>query len=174
MITAGDEFARTQRGNNNAYCHDSALTWLPWEHAPWQEALADHVRTLTRLRRENAALRPRRFASAGERVPGASVMQWYDVDGRTMTGDAWTSPAHRTLQYVAASTPDDGDGNRILLIVHGTEQDTRVTLPVLDDATVFTSLWSSAEEHPDAERATFAPGDVVDVPGTSMHLFRVS
>ena len=36
MLTAGDEFGRSQRGNNNAYCHDSPLTWLSWDHAPWQ------------------------------------------------------------------------------------------------------------------------------------------
>jgi glycogen operon protein len=34
MITAGDEIGRTQRGNNNAYCHDSPLTWLNWQLAP--------------------------------------------------------------------------------------------------------------------------------------------
>ena len=43
MIAAGDEFARTQRGNNNAYCHDSALTWLSWEHESWQDDLFAHV-----------------------------------------------------------------------------------------------------------------------------------
>src|SRR5690606_2309137 len=78
MITAGDEFARTQRGNNNAYCHDSPLTWLSWTHEDWQLDLQEHVRTLTRLRRENAALRPMRFAHAEERVAHASVMDWYD------------------------------------------------------------------------------------------------
>jgi glycogen operon protein len=55
MLTAGDEFGRTQRGNNNAYCHDSELTWLPWEHSQWQDDLLAVSRELISLRRENPA-----------------------------------------------------------------------------------------------------------------------
>ncbi|MBU4466418.1 MAG: glycogen debranching protein GlgX, partial [Actinobacteria bacterium] len=116
MLTAGDEFARTQRGNNNAYCHDSALTWMTWEHAPWQLDVYAHVRRLIRLRSENPALRPSRFAKLGEHTPSASVMEWYDENGETMSGERWANPAHRTLQYVAASTPEVEAFNRVLLI----------------------------------------------------------
>jgi glycogen operon protein len=173
MLTAGDEFGRTQRGNNNAYCHDSPLTWLSWEHAPWQQDLFAHVQRLLQLRRENPALRPIRFARLGERTPSASVMDWYDENGETMSTDRWTNPAHRTLQYAAASTPEREDFNRILLVVHGTESPIQVTLPRIDGAERFTSLWSSAPERPPVDSPTFAGGDVVEMPGTSMHLFRV-
>ncbi|GAA1913407.1 glycogen debranching protein GlgX [Microbacterium aoyamense] len=172
MLTAGDEFARTQRGNNNAYCHDSPLTWLSWEHAPWQQELQEHVRRLIALRQENPALRPSRFARLGEVTPSASVMEWYDESGQTMEGDRWTDPTHRTLQYVAASTPEVEDFNRILLMVHGNERPIDVTLPVIDGVDRYVSLWSSEEEVPLAQRATHAPGDVVPLNGTSMHLFR--
>ncbi|WP_243225458.1 glycogen debranching protein GlgX [Microbacterium sp. CIAB417] len=174
MLTAGDETGRTQRGNNNAYAHDSALTWLSWEHEPWQEDLRAHVAALTRLRRENPALRPSRYARLGAHIPNASVMDWYDQNGETMEQQQWTDPGNRTLQYVAASTPESEEFNRILLIVHGTEAPIDVTLPdAIEDATRFVSLWSSADEHPDAEPRVLAPGDVLPIPGTSMHLFRV-
>ncbi|REJ04753.1 glycogen debranching enzyme GlgX [Microbacterium bovistercoris] len=174
MITAGDEFGRTQRGNNNAYCHDSALTWLNWDHEPWQQDLREHVALLTRLRAENPALRPSRYARLGEHVPNASVMNWYGQDGETMSLDQWNDPSHRTLQYVAASTPDKEAFNRILLIVHGTEAPVDVRLPEsIEGATAFVSLWSSAEERPDGSLRRFAPGDVLPVVGTSMHLFRI-
>ncbi len=172
MLAAGDEFARTQRGNNNAYCHDSPLTWLPWRHEAWQLDLLEHVRTLTRLRRENPALRPVRYARDGDEVPSASVMDWYDENGETMSGERWTDPAHRTLQYVATSTPEVEEPNRILLMVHGTEQPIEVTLPRIHDVTRYVSLWSSADERPGEAGRAYAPGDVVDLPGTSMHLFR--
>jgi glycogen operon protein len=172
MLTAGDEFGRTQRGNNNAYCHDSPLTWLAWEHAPWQKDLFAHVQLLLRLRRENPALRPSRFARLDEHTPSASVMDWYDEHGETMSSDRWTDPEHRTLQYVAASTPEVEAFNRILLIVHGVERPTEVTLPRIPGVERFTSLWSSAEESPSSERAAYTPGDTVAVDGTSMHLFR--
>ncbi len=172
MLTAGDEFARTQRGNNNAYCHDSALTWLSWEHAPWQRDVHAHVRHLLRLRRENPALRPRRFARLGEHTPSASVMEWYDEHGETMSIERWTDPSHRTLQYVAASTPEFEEFNRVLLMVHGTERATQVTLPDIDGVSRYVSLWSSADEVPAEARFVARPGDVVALPGTSMHLFR--
>lgn len=173
MLTAGDEFGRTQRGNNNAYCHDSPLTWLPWEHAAWQHDLFAHVQRLLRLRRENPALRPIRFARLGEHIPSASVMEWYDEHGETMSIERWTNPSHRTLQYVATSTPELEEFNRILLIVHGTENATEVTLPAIEGVSRFTPLWSSADESPRDGGQDSAPGDTIPVPGTSMHLFRV-
>ncbi|MCR2785460.1 MULTISPECIES: glycogen debranching protein GlgX [unclassified Microbacterium] len=172
MLTAGDEFARSQRGNNNAYCHDSPLTWMPWDHAPWQEDQFAHVQHLIRLRRENPALRPTRFAHEERVVPGASQMDWYDEQGRTMSGERWTNPAHRTLQYAAASTPQTEQPNRILLIVHGNERPIDVTLPAIDGVTRFVSLWSSADERPGQDEPVFHEGDVVTMTGTSMRLFR--
>ncbi len=174
MLTAGDEFARTQRGNNNAYCHSSPLTWVDWDHAPWQEDLFAHVQTLTRLRRENPALRPRRFADAVHPVPNSSVIDWYDEHGETMSIERWTNPSHRTLQYDARSTPEEEAPNRILLVVHGNESPIDVTLPRLDGIGAFASLWSSVPERPDESEATFAPGDVIHLPGTALQLFRMS
>jgi len=172
MLTAGDEFARTQRGNNNAYCHDSPLTWMPWQHAPWQEDLFAHVQRLIQLRRENPALRPIRFAKLDQRTPSASVMEWYDQNGETMLIDQWTDPANRTMQYVAASTPEREEFNRILLMVHGNEQPVDVTLPAIEGVSTFVSLWSSADESPDLAAVQSRPGDVVPLVGTSMRLFR--
>ncbi|MET0734605.1 MAG: glycogen debranching protein GlgX [Microbacterium sp.] len=172
MLTAGDEFGRSQRGNNNAYCHDSPLTWLAWDHAPWQRDLRAHVQRLLALRRENPALRPIRFARLDERTPSASVMDWYDEHGETMSIDRWTNPSHRTLQYVAASTPELEEFNRILLMVHGNEHPIDVTLPDIEGVTRFVSLWSSADDVPAEDHVEYAPGDIVPLTGTSMHLFR--
>src|SRR5690606_7550439 len=148
MLTAGDEVGRTQNGNNNAYCQDSPLTWLSWQHEPWQEDLRAQVATLTRLRRENPALRPQRFAVEDEHVPNASVMTWYDEAGETMSIEQWTDASHRTIQYVAASTPEEEHFNRILLVVHGKESPIEVTLPAVEGVTGYVSLWSSVDERP--------------------------
>ncbi|WP_404433243.1 glycogen debranching protein GlgX [Microbacterium lacus] len=172
MLTAGDEFGRTQRGNNNAYCHDSALTWLSWDHAPWQKDLQAHVQRLIALRNENPALRPSRFAVLDERTPSASVVDWYDERGETMSIEQWTDPGHRTLQYVAASTPEVEDFNRVLLMVHGTERPMDVVLPLIPFVTRYVSLWSSEDEVPSDEHREYAPGAIVSLGGTSMHLFR--
>ncbi|WP_394279571.1 glycogen debranching protein GlgX [Microbacterium sp.] len=172
MITAGDEFGRTQRGNNNAYCHDSSLTWLDWQHAGWQRDLFAHVARLTQLRRENPALRPSRFAHAERPVPSASVIDWYDESGQTMSIERWTDASHRTLQYDATSTPEHEEPNRILLVVHGRECDLEVTLPALEGVTRYIPLWSSEHERPDVDGSPLAPGATIVARGTSMYLFR--
>ncbi|KJL46476.1 Glycogen debranching enzyme [Microbacterium hydrocarbonoxydans] len=174
MLTAGDEVGRSQRGNNNAYAQDTAMTWLSWDDEPWQEDLRAHVAKLIRLRAENPALRPSKYARLGEHIPNASVMDWFDQNGETMESEQWTDPGNRTIQYVAASTPDTEAANRILLIVHGTEAPIDVRLPdEIEGATRFVSLWSSADESPSDAGEVFAPGDVLPIPGTSMRLFRV-
>ncbi len=70
------------------------------------------MRRLILLRTTNPALRPIRFARLDERTPSASVMDWYDEHGETMSIDRWTNPSHRTLQYAAASTPEIEAFNR--------------------------------------------------------------
>ena len=174
MITAGDEIGRTQDGNNNAYCQDSAMTWLPWVLEPWQQNLHAHVQRLSALRRQNPALRPRWFAEQDERVSFASVMRWYDEHGATMSAERWSDPAHRTLQYLATSTPESGEANQVLLIVHGNESEIEVTLPSGGSDTQYRSLWTSADEVPSDSGGTFVPGDRIMVPPTSMRLFQVT
>ncbi|MGV8884210.1 MAG: glycogen debranching protein GlgX [Microbacteriaceae bacterium] len=172
MITAGDEYGRSQRGNNNAYCHDSELTWMSWERDDWQQELLETSRTLLRLRRDNPALRPVRFGRFGETVPSATQMDWYNPEGLSMSEDDWNSPATRTLQYLAASTPEVEEFNRILLIVHGLEHDVTVTLPEHEGVTSFTLLWDSAARSPDETPDDVGPGSEVTITATSMRLYR--
>ena len=79
MLLAGDEFGRTQQGNNNAYCQDNELSWIDWALAQTDEGLAmqAYVARLLRLRRDYPSLRSRYFqhgargtiaAGAGHRV----------------------------------------------------------------------------------------------------------
>ncbi|GAB3389361.1 glycogen debranching protein GlgX [Humibacter soli] len=172
MITAGDEYGRTQNGNNNAYCHDDELTWFSWDWSPRQHELAAVTAELIRLRKENPALRPVHFGRFGETVPSASQMDWYDADGNTMAVDDWDSPHNRTLQYLAASTPEFEELNRILLIVHGLETVVPVTLPEHEGVEGYTLLWDSADETVTPDTTEYAPGDILDVGPTEMKLFR--
>jgi glycogen operon protein len=174
MLTAGDEFGRSQRGNNNAYCHDSELTWMPWTREQWETDLFEVSQLLIRLRKENPALRPVRYGLFGETIPSATQMDWYNKEGLSMSEEDWDSPAERTLQYLAASTPEFEEFNRILLIVHGLEEDITVTLPEHEGVESYTLLWDSAvtdlDEFPPG--AEHGPGSELQVSGASMQLFR--
>jgi glycogen operon protein len=169
MLTAGDEFGRSQRGNNNAYCHDSVLSWLPWEREDWQDDLLTVSTTLLRLRRENPALRPVRYGVFGETVPSASQMDWFNKDGESMSIEDWDSPTERTLQFLAASTPEFESFNRILLIVHGLESDETVTLPAHEGVGAYRLLWNSADDNAAADE--HEPRTSLSVAGASMQLF---
>ncbi len=79
MLTAGDEFGRSQAGNNNAYAQDNDLTWLDWENR--DRALEAHVALLSALRRFHAGL----FA----RLPG--VAAWETLDGKPMLPHLWNA-----------------------------------------------------------------------------------
>ncbi len=82
MLLAGDEFGRTQHGNNNAYCQDSSVSWIDWHGA--DDNLATFVRRLIELRREHAAFRRNDFCREGS--------GWYRNDGEPMTADDWNTP----------------------------------------------------------------------------------
>jgi len=68
MLLGGDEFRRTQHGNNNAYCQDNAITWFDWAGA--DTALRDYTTKLIALRRDHPVFR-QRFADAQVRLTTA-------------------------------------------------------------------------------------------------------
>ena len=171
MLTAGDERGRTQRGNNNAYCTDSELTWVDWSTEPWQEALTDTVRTLTRLRREHPALRPTRFGVEGACTLSANDLSWHDASGDEMSAAGWEDPAARTLQLVAASTPETEEQDTVLLLVHGAESSATVRLPAREGVSRWLPLWSSDDA---AVLTSLAPGDAVLVTGPTVVLWQAS
>ena len=172
MLTAGDEYGRTQRGNNNGYNQDSELTWLSWDHEDWQDELWQVSRQLIQFRKENPALRPVHYGQAGETIPSATQMDWYNKQGLSMSEADWDSPAERTLQYLAASTPEFEEFNRILLIVHGLEDDVTVTLPEHEGVSSYTLLWDSALDDISESMPEHGPGSELTVAGASMQLFR--
>jgi len=93
MISGGDELGRTQSGNNNAYCQDSALSWTPWRIEDGADLeLLDFVRALAVWRRATPSLqRDTFFSDAGTDV------EWLRPDGAPMTGADWHDPHARGL-----------------------------------------------------------------------------
>ncbi len=171
MLTMGDEFGRTQRGNNNAYCQDSALTWMRWERKDWQDAFLAQSRRLLELRREHPALRPLEYGQSDQRVAGSSRLDWFNAAGLRMTIDDWDHSHDRTMQMLAESTPMDEPYSRVLVVFHGSPRDVLVTTPQPDGASALELLWDSAADHPDEER--IAPGTAVPMTAMSMRVYAV-
>jgi glycogen operon protein len=89
MITAGDEFGRTQGGNNNAYAQNNALSWIDWEGR--DRALEDHFAALAQARAAHAEWFAQ-FPASGE---------WQRLDGAPMTVADWENPTTPGLRYVS-------------------------------------------------------------------------
>jgi isoamylase len=93
MLLGGDEFGRTQRGNNNAWCQDNEISWFDWDHGEPGRRLREFARRLIRLRREHAVFRRRAFLTGEERMgSGAPDAWWFRPDGRRMTRRDWERP----------------------------------------------------------------------------------
>ncbi len=99
MISMGDELGRTQRGNNNAYPQDGALSWIDWAAA--DIALCDRVAAFLALRRAHPALRAGRWLSgAAADSSGIPDVEWRHPRGHAMTEADWTDPAGHALVAV--------------------------------------------------------------------------
>jgi isoamylase len=93
MLLAGDEFGRSQQGNNNSYCQDNELSWVDWQLDHWQRELLEFTCLLIRQFHSHPVLRRRRFFQ-GRRIRGSEVkdLTWFGSDGREMSEDDWNNP----------------------------------------------------------------------------------
>ncbi|GBD44993.1 Glycogen operon protein GlgX [bacterium HR40] len=113
MLLMGDEFARTQQGNNNAYCQDNEISWLDWSRAALYPELAAFLARLLALRRAHPVLRRPRFLHGRERSPeGLADVTWIAPDGREMTPAEWHEPDRRCLGLMLCGTAGDYRGPR--------------------------------------------------------------
>ena len=109
LLLGGDEFARTQRGNNNAYCHDDELNWFDWSAAAANADLVEFTAQLCRLRGRHPVFRRRQFFH-GTPAPdtGRDDLDWYRPDGQLMTMDDWGAPFARSVTMaLSGATGDD-------------------------------------------------------------------
>jgi glycogen operon protein len=94
MLSHGDELARTQQGNNNAYCQDNELSWVDWPEPGEKNDLLEFTRAMVWLRRDHPVLRRRRFFH-GRPVEGThdelSDIAWFTPEGAEMTQQDWDS-----------------------------------------------------------------------------------
>jgi isoamylase len=111
LLLGGDEFGRTQHGNNNAYCQDNPVTWFDW--ADVDADLQVFTKQLIALRRAHPVFRRRRFLAGAE----ASELRWYTPSGVAMTDENWSDPNGRSLcLYLDGSDDPDRAADGTLLV----------------------------------------------------------
>ena len=138
MISGGDERARSQCGNNNAYCQDNELTWFNWNLDSSQQRLLEFTSKLIEFRRSHPNLHRRKFFQ--DRVIRNSLVRdiaWYGSDGQEMPDDVWNAEWVRCLSLVLNGKTlqiTDENGKAImdesfLIIVNAAADGVNVKLP---------------------------------------------
>jgi isoamylase len=111
LLLGGDEFGRTQRGNNNAYCQDNDITWFDWSAV--DEDLLAFTRRLIALRTQHPVFRRRRYLAGAE----ASELRWFTPAGTPMTAADWADPSALSLGiYLDGSDDPDVARDGTLLL----------------------------------------------------------
>jgi isoamylase len=155
MLLGGDEIARSQGGNNNAWCQDNEISWYEWGLRGHQAELHDFATRLIALRREHPVFRRGKFLAGREQEgSGLPDVWWFRPDGRRMTQRDWEAQPHvlgvfLNGQEIADRTErgDPIEDDSFLLLFNAGHEDVDFTLP----ARRFGADWTH-------EFCTFDPG----------------
>ena len=180
MICGGDEFARSQGGNNNAYCQDDAISWFDWSFDDEQKALLAFTSKLVALRRDHPALHRAKFFH-GRQIHGTDVrdVMWYRHDGEEMTDQDWNNPGTASLGlFLAGLGINDVDENGepyvdddFFLILNGSETDLQFALPQASVGGHDTRWRLLVDTNDDNAEETKVLGETAQVVARSLKLF---
>jgi glycogen operon protein len=177
MMLAGDEFARTQQGNNNAYCQDNEISWVDWERADQHKSLIRFVQKLTRLRRQYPILHRSRFLTGAynENLDVKDVA-WINANGSEMSGPEWADSAMRCFGMLmdgraqATGIRQRGEDATLLMVLNAHFDMVRFVMPEPAGGGAWTRLFDT--NIPDDDTAVrFRTGDSYDVTARSLLLF---
>ena len=98
MLLGGDEWGRTQKGINNAYCQDNEISWFDWKHDEKQKQFLEFTRKLIWFREAHRVFRRPKFFQ-GRRIRGSEIrdVMWFHPGGSEMSDEEWASPFVRCV-----------------------------------------------------------------------------
>jgi glycogen operon protein len=179
MILAGDEFARTQKGNNNAYAQDNEISWLDWDSIGDEaRALTAFTRQLIKLRQDLPVFRRNRFLTGrfDEELQVKDV-SWISPTGAELTPEQWSDAKARSLGVMldgraqATGIRKRGHDVTVLLLLNAYHEPVEFTLPSAQGGSAWDRLVDTNE--PEAEKARFAFKRKYLVTGRSLVLFQL-
>ena len=144
MLQAGDEFARTQGGNNNAYCQDNEISWVDWRLRGANHALLEFVQLLARLRRLHVEFRRETFLKGAASRAGVKDVRWLNMRGTEMATADWQDSSLRALGIWYGE--HTGSAERLLLLVNAADSEQHFTLPPAPEQGPWIRLFDTALE----------------------------
>jgi isoamylase len=127
MLLAGDEFGRTQRGNNNAYCQDNEISWVDWRLRAVNHDLLEFVRLLAQLRRLHVEFRRETFLKGAASRASVKDVAWLNARGVEMTQNDWQDASLRALGIWFGE--HTGSAEHLLLLVNSGASEQNFVLP---------------------------------------------
>ena len=183
MLSGGDEFGRTQNGNNNAYCQDNEISWFNWERDEEQNRLLEFTRRLIQLRKDHPVFRRPKFFQ-GRRIRGSEIkdVMWFNPGGNEMSEEEWASPFVRCLgMLLSGDTVDvltfEGEPIRdetFLLLINAHYEPIPFVMPGEEHLEWELILDTTDEDGFLAKTKKFASGDDVDLGERSSCLLRLT
>ena len=171
MILGGDEFGRTQQGNNNAYCQDNELSWFDWTQLESERGhgLSDFVRRLTAIRRHYPLVRANYFLHGEVEVaPGILDIDWFDERGQHLTPEDWHNMEGKALMMRRVRRLPNGQLEALAMLMNASPSPLTFTLPTpgLTRKLVIDSADPQAEEREIGDTVEVRDRAVVLVVGT--------
>ena len=177
MLLAGDEFGRTQNGNNNAYCQDDEISWLNWDLHEKGQYLVSFVRDLTALRHRFPILRRNRFyTGAYNETLGVKDLTWINANGREMEDEHWGDSNMKCFGMLMDGRAQPtgilkrGGDATMLLVINEHSEMVEFTLPESYGGEEWAILFDTNLEGEEA-RGTHRTGECYQVTGRSVLLF---
>jgi isoamylase len=180
MLAHGDEISRTQRGNNNAYCQDSELTWINWDKV--DQPLMDFTAAVNALRAKHPTFRRSRFFDGrpvrrgeGEKLPD---IVWLNTEGKAMLPEDWGSGFGRCIGVFLNGDGiqgKDSRGRRIIdvnfiLYFNAHDEPLKFVLPSEEYAKAWDMVVNTDGHGMDPK--PLAPGTALELTGKSMVVLR--
>jgi glycogen operon protein len=158
MIAHGDEIARTQQGNNNAYAQDNEITWVNWDLDERQLELLEFSRKVFAIRQAHPVLRRRHFFR-GQPIDesGQKDVTWLRADGKELEQADWSNPSTLTLgMLIHGDSTDEVDergrpvrGDTLLIVMSNSPTEVDFRLPRIEQRGLWAGLVDTARRTDD-------------------------
>jgi isoamylase len=173
MLLAGDEFGRTQGGNNNAYCQDNEVSWVNWNFGEKEVELAEFVRKLIILRQSFPILRRSRFLT-GEYNADLDVrdVRWLSPSGQDIEAEQWSDSEAKCFGMLLDGRAQASGIKRpamdatALLVLNAHHDDIAFTLPEVVGGTSWRCLLDTNVPDDSLDRC-YETGEQIDIMGRS-------
>jgi isoamylase len=182
MLTGGDEWGRTQNGNNNAYCQDNEISWFDWTRDEEQNRFLEFTRKLIWFRQAHPVVRRPKFLQ-GRRIPGSEIrdVMWFNPGGCEMSEEEWASPFIRCVgMLLSGDTADvvsfEGEPIRddtFLLLINAHYEPIPFMIPGQENLEWQLILDTMNSDGFLVEPKKFASGDDVDLGGRACCLLQL-